>query len=473
MGKRESTSLDRILANTELNIRLRPDEGTEALRSRFDALFGDGAAAAMSGIRMTAEGGAAADITCEEALERSVMSCMLWEDGFYEDGQAISKRIMSLVPLADGAAAAAIAVRARTDGNIRHAPLLVAKELARLGFREIDDLLDRVILRPDEIVRFLSLYWGDGRCPLSKGVSRGLSRAFNRFDEYQLAKYDRPGPIRLRDALFLCHAKPSDGGQADVFRRLAKRRLRRPDTWETAALRGEDKKGAFIRLLSERRLGYLALLRNLRSMAEAGVPESLVSEAILARRGAGNVLPFRYVAAARACPRMERFLDKALVAAINEDTPMPGTTLVLVDVSGSMDWPLSKRSDMKRLDAAACLASVIPGDTRTLTFSNEVVEIPSRKGMAGVDAIFSSQPHMGTKLGHAVTEAMKLPYDRLVVITDEQSSDPVSCPDGRPAYMINVGADKSGVGYGNGWVHVDGFSESVLRYIRIMERGRD
>jgi hypothetical protein len=42
----------------------------------------------------------------------------------------------------------------------------------------------------------------------------------------------------------------------------------------------------------------------------------------------------------------------------------------------------------------------------------------------------------------------------------------------RRAYMINVASYRNGVGYGR-WVHLDGFSEQVLRYIAEYERSFD
>jgi len=141
---------------------------------------------------------------------------------------------------------------------------------------------------------------------------------------------------------------------------------------------------------------------------------------------------------------------------------------VLVDVSGSMDARLSAKSDLTRLDAAATLASVIPGDVRVFTFSNEVVEVPARRGMAGVDAVVRSQPHGGTLLGQAVAHVNRLKHDRLIVITDEQSHDRVPDPTAAKAYMVNVASDRNGVGYGK-WTHIDGFSEAVLTYIREAE----
>ena len=142
---------------------------------------------------------------------------------------------------------------------------------------------------------------------------------------------------------------------------------------------------------------------------------------------------------------------------------------MLVDVSGSMSAPLSRRSDLMRLDAAAALASVINGDVRVFSFSDDVKEVAARKGLAGIDAIVKSQPHSGTYLGKAVTHVNGLKHDRLIVITDEQSHDTVPDPVVRDAYMINVASSKNGVGYGK-WVHLDGFSEQVLRYIAELER---
>jgi hypothetical protein len=179
-------------------------------------------------------------------------------------------------------------------------------------------------------------------------------------------------------------------------------------------------------------------------------------------------LPFRYVAAARAAPRFEPVIDQALQAAIAGLPPLPGKTIVLIDVSGSMDYRLSGKSDMKRIDAAAALGAIVPGDVRLFTFSSDLVEVPPRRGMAGVDVIVRSQPHAGTNLGAALDKIYKLPHDRLIVVTDEQSHDQVAEPKAKRSYMINVGSYKNGVGYGS-WTHIDGFSEAVIRFIAEVE----
>ncbi len=107
----------------------------------------------------------------------------------------------------------------------------------------------------------------------------------------------------------------------------------------------------------------------------------------------------------------------------------------------------------------------MPGDVRVFTFSNSVVEVPARRGMAGVDAVVRSQSDGGTYLGKAVTHVNGLPHDRLIVVTDEQSHDVVPEPVAAKAYMVNVASARNGVGYGP-WVHLDGFSEAVLRFVQ-------
>ncbi len=419
----------------------------------------------------THEGVPAKTINADQALRRSVMSCLLWESEAYEDGQEISKRIAELAEQVSPSVLAAIAIEARHKQHLRHVPLILLSVLCKTGpgTRLVSDTIYEVISRPDELAELLAIYWKDSKCPVSNQLRKGLKRAYTKFNAYGLAKYNRDGAIKLRDVMFMVHAKPGEG-QEETFRALADKMLESPDTWEVALSAGADKKETFERLITEDKLGYLALLRNLRNCEQAGVDPALVQKAILARKGAEKVLPFRYIAAARACPQMEPFLDTALQSALVDLPVIDGNTVILVDVSGSMDEKLSAKSDLTRMDAAAALASIINGSVRVFTFSDQIVEVPPRKGMAGVDAIKTSQPHQGTDLGGAVRSLnLNVKADRLIVITDEQSRSPVPDPMYGKAYMINVASAKHGIGYGR-WTHIDGFSESVLRFIAEHEK---
>src|ERR1700730_3062075 len=79
----------------------------------------------------THEGGRAKRFTPEMELKRALMNCLLWEDQFYEDGVAIADRIKALVPRVEPKRVAALAIEAREIMKLRHAPLLVVREMAR------------------------------------------------------------------------------------------------------------------------------------------------------------------------------------------------------------------------------------------------------------------------------------------------------------------------------------------------------
>jgi hypothetical protein len=424
------------------------------------------------GIR-THEGAPARHISPELQLRRSALACLLWENQFYEDGVEIAGRIAELVPKVAAEKVAALAVEAREQMKLRHAPLLLVREMARHQTHRapVSETLARVIQRADELAEFIAIYWKDGRVPLSGQVKKGLAAAFPKFDEYQLAKYDRGGPIKLRDVLFLCHAKPRDEAQAAVWKRLIWGRLTTPDTWEVALSSGADKREAWARLLREQKLGTLALLRNLRNMREAGLDESLVLVA-LREASTARVLPFRFLSAARYAPQWEEILEQSMLKSVAASEKLPGKTVVLVDVSGSMTAPLSRRSEMQRTDAAyglAVLLREIGEKVVVFSFSDNLVEVPARRGFALRDAIDASQRHNGTYLGKAIEELnRKEKYDRLIVITDEQAHDTVPAPNGK-GYVINVASYKNGVGYGK-WTHIDGWSEAVIEYIRALEQ---
>jgi len=219
---------------------------------------------------------------------------------------------------------------------------------------------------------------------------------------------------------------------------------------------------------------HFALLRNLRNILEAGVSERHMEKLRKAfgdsSWGNSRILPFRFIAAARYAVQLEPEIEKAMLTALTDHEKLPGKTLLLVDVSGSMGATLSDRSEISRADTAAALAVLareICEEVRIFTFSNSCLEVPPRRGFALRDAIFNSQPHQGTYLGAAVKKLDELEYDRLVVFTDAQSHDRVPGPQGR-GYLINVASYENGVGYGK-WTHIDGFSEAVLDWMQAYE----
>lgn len=455
----------------------------------------------------THEGGKAVKITPEQMLRRSVLSCLLWEKEFYEDGQTITDRIFELALQCSLDFVYNLAMEARHTHGLRHVPLLLALHLIKHGGKGTKHQIANIIRRADEMTELLTLYWHTGNQKDSKNKNKnhlsdrqlrdGLKIAFQKFDEYAIAKYDKRGaPIRMRDVLALTHPKPRNDEENKFYARVMKGELQVPHTWETAiSAAGPDpeKKRTAWEILANNtldpnyknrdgRLGYMAVLRNIRNMDQAGINRQQIIDLIIARRDADLVWPFRYLAAARMNPSFEAPIDKAMQESVKLLPVFKGTTIILVDVSGSMDWPLSAKSDMTRMDAAAALASLIQGDTRVFTFSERTIEVPARKGIAGIDAIKKSQNHSGTQLFQAIADVNKIKHDRLIVITDEQATthqvfghtrqkQSVTAPKAEKAYMINVASNRNGIGYGNGWtLHLDGFSEGIIRYLAEYEK---
>ena len=426
----------------------------------------------------THEGARGKRFTPEMALKRALMNCLLWEDQFYEDGVAIAERIKALVKEVAPERVAALAIEAREVMKLRHAPLLVVREMARLETHRalVADTIARIVQRPDEMTELLAIYWADAlgpqqqrkRQPVSAQVKKGLARALTKFDAYQLAKYDRDGAVRIRDVLFLVHAKPKDKDQEKVWKQLVDGELVSADTWEVSLSAGKDKRETFERLIGEKKLGGLALLRNLRLMQKAEVPRRTIADAIEAMR-TDRILPYRFITAARYAPDFESELESAMLKSVKGYARLPGRTQLLIDVSGSMFAALSTQSEMTRAEAAcglAVLAREVCEEVEIFTFSQDVKKVPPRRGFALRDAIINSQPHGSTFLGKAVSEIDRK-GDRLIVFTDEQSHDKVGDPKARGT-MVNVASYQHGVGHG-AWTRVDGFSEAVIAWIAAME----
>lgn len=453
-------------------------------------------------------------------LRRAVMACMLWEDQFYESGTSIADRIAGLVAEIDATDVMSIAIEARHLMKLRHVPLWICVAMARSPEHRklVGHTLEQVIERPDEITEFLSLYWGGAdrrtsKHKLAKQVKLGLAAAFNKFNAYALAKYNRADGVKLRDALFLVHNNPVHGvtgrGQprnpvvrpnysrgsvqrhaGATLTKLVEDALPEPDTWEVALSAGEDKRATFERLISTQKLGALALLRNLRNMAVAGVPKALVEQALYSVP-LERVLPFRFIAAARACPAWEDIIETAMLRQAETLERLRGKTVLVVDVSGSMSCGnVSAKSELTRVDAAKALAILLRNVCEEVSIYatagsdirrvHATKRIPPRQGFALGDAIFNLRSEIGSG-GIFLKQCMDHVYaresvaTRVVVLTDEQDCDLKANPAtalafGSFNYLINVASYENGIGFGR-WTTINGWSEAIVDYMRAFEEG--
>ena len=426
----------------------------------------------------THEGARAKNINAAQQLSRSVMACMLWENTFYESGEEIAARIQNLVSQVDPEVVSAIAIEAREKMNLRHVPLLLVTAMAKLPTHRhvVAQTAARVIQRADELAEVFAIYT-KGRTgtkklnKISNQLRKGVATAFTKFNEYSLAKYNQDNDIKLRDVMFAVHPRPLNAEQGEVWKRLAQNELATPDTWEVALSATKDKKAEWERLLSENKLGAMALIRNLRNMTQAGVSEKLVRSALLSMK-TERVLPFRFVGAANHAPQWEPELETAMLQNLAEMPKLAGKTAIVVDNSGSMSDKVSGKSELSRIDAACALAILVREVCEravVIGFGSTAAVIPARKGFALRDAI-KAGPGGGTNTNTALTLARQQGYDRIIVITDEQSHQAVSGPlTGAKGYFINVASNKNGIGYG-AYTHIDGWSEAVLQYVQAAEQ---
>jgi hypothetical protein len=451
----------------------------------------------------THEGGPAVVENDEFLLRRSVLTAMLGEDTFYEDGKSIMDRIEELSLKVAPEKVAQLAIECRNKFYLRHVPLLLITQLVKTekGKALVRETAKEVIKRPDEIGETLAIYWRNRKDSkvkkLSKQLQKALGDAFNRFDEYQLGKYKGESKgITLKDAIRIVHPVPVSTEKSELFKKVVDETLSVPDTWETnmSALgqqyKGEElneqKRQMWMRLMKEKKLGGLALIRNIRNMTNVGVSESEIVEAIN-KNPFNNVLPFRFLTSmSYSTLDIERALFEAMVRNVSNVEKLKGKTIVLLDNSGSMDVPISSKSEVKRTQVAnalgvvseqLCEQSVIyQYDTRLLR--------PNGNGFTLWKTMKQNSLGGGTSTGSCLKEALSSQENvkRVIIITDEQSSDRLpELPNGCIGFIINVAPYARGMSKGydisyhmndterNGYIRINGFSDVVFEYIREYE----
>jgi len=398
----------------------------------------------------------------------------------------MADRILELCDQVSPQFVADLALKARNDIHLRSVPLfLMVKALKmqnngnKTGF---GDLISEIIQRPDEMGEIISLYWKYNTTKMIPNQLKvGIKKAIKKFNAYQLAKHDyNSAAVSVKDVLRLVHPTPSDKQQSDLWKSVIDGTIQTPDTWETALSSGADKKETFERLIREKKLGYMALLRNLRNMEQAGCDINLMTEALANKESIlrSKLMPFRFLSAYNNVSNLQikSTLDSAFVMSMANVPKLIGTTILLVDVSGSMAIKVSAKSDISLMEAAAAVAAILRETEQcvTYTFSNELVKVKSTlHGMKYIEAVMHSQPNGGTYLSKAVSGIEGDPCERVIIITDEQSHDgpPTRCW-AKYGYVVNVaGYTPSVVNGSRGWQSIaGGWSDKIVSYIAAYER---
>jgi hypothetical protein len=344
-------------------------------------------------------------------------------------------------------------------------PLVLVVELTKIysGDALISKMINHVIQRADEITELLAYYQmandrkGTKKLNrLSKQIQKGLAVSFNKFDEYQFAKYNRDGAVKLKDALFLVHPKAKDDAQQNLFNKIVADTLQTPYTWETELSQfGQvkfyneaEKQKAFTNkweeLIDSNKIGYMALMRNLRNIMEANVSGFHIEKVChyLANENAilnSKQLPFRFLAAYRELKEMKSkytsiVLDALETAVMVSAKNLKGfdvntSVVVACDVSGSMQQSISPKSKVLLYDIGLMLGMLMQSQCKNVVsgmFGDKwkIINMPKRSVLSNVNEYYKREGEVGYSTnGHLVLEDLinrKESVDKVMLFTDVQ-----------------------------------------------------
>lgn len=470
------------------------------------------------------------------------VSSLAGQDTFYEGAAERDARVARLagqVAVDDVDWLIRLVGWVRDEAHLRSVAVAIAAEgvAARLAAGEHGGsraLVSAALRRPDEPGELVA-YWlaRHGRA-LPKPVKRGTADAVRRlYTERALAKYDTASAaVRFGDVLELTHPSPSAPWQGDLFAHAITRRHGRESelpaslavlrareqllavpaaqrravlladdgvqrlqaagmTWESVAgwLGGPLDAQVWERLVGV--MGYMALLRNLRNLDQAGVGDDVAQQvsAYLAdpeQVARSRQLPLRFLSAYRAAPslRWAPALEAALQLSLRNVPALPGRTLVLVDRSGSMFGPLSARSALTMADAAALFGAAVAARAASadlVQFGSSSREVRPRPAESLLRVIERFGDLGGTNTAAAVRRHYR-GHDRVLIVTDEQAwagwrgQDPTAAvPREVPVHTWNLAGYRYGHGpSGTGNRHTfGGLSDGAFVAVPLLERGRD
>lgn len=316
-------------------------------------------------------GGQAYKQSDELALVSLLLTSFVNEQ-FYRGAQSTLDDLRKLVTkVKDKEFVAKAAIYARDKFGMRSISHAVACELASQlnGAEWGKDFYNKVVVRVDDMTEILSYYLAYKTSKDSpkfpNSLKKGFAKAFDKFDGYQLAKYKGENKtVKLVDVVNLVHPVPTVRN-SEALNALIKGELKSSDTWESKLSKAgqmaeseEDlsqlKADAWNDLISSRKIGYFALLRNLRNIITQS-PQSIkvACEMLCDERLIKNsrVLPFRFSTAFEEISKLDSSkdvrevliaIDKALEISVQNVPKFDGETLVVMDVSGSMQGKASE-----------------------------------------------------------------------------------------------------------------------------------
>lgn len=358
----------------------------------------------------------------------SILFTSFANDQFYRSADDTFLRLQELIQKCDKRFVAKAAIYARTSFGMRSITHVLASELAQYisGEKWAKDFYNAIIYRPDDMMEILSYH----KTKVSNAMKKGFAKAFGKFDRYQLAKYRGEGKkYKLVDVVNIVHPKPTDKNR-EALKDLIKGKLKSFDTWETelsksgqADDKDEFKKDVWTKLIREKKIGYFALLRNLRNIIQQApevIDESLLllTDENLIKKSL--VLPFRYVTAYKEIKQLPgtqkvlQAINKAVDISLNNVPRFDGETLVVLDVSGSM---VGKPAEIGSLFSAILVKT---NEADFITFDNTAEYHSLNPDDSTITIANSIEFRVGGTDFHSIFRIITKKYDRVIILSDMQ-----------------------------------------------------
>jgi len=415
--------------------------------------------------------GLAFDADAKTALYKAACTSLVGENSYYQSGnERNAEMLASLYKVAseDPEWVLRLASYVRNEMNLRSASTMILCEASRMPSCRpfVRKWTPHILKRADELKEALAYMLNNYGRPVPACLRKGIADAFHNFDEYQFLKYDQVrsnGSVTMMDVLRMCHPVPDCKSQEAMFgylcnkevpdkllpKAVAQKKFNDLKTWGSKAQKlisdghvnwdmAVSQFGNRKEIWNSLNLPFMAALRNLRNMAKSGADMTkvlgMLKDPIAVKRS--KQLPFRFYMADKmmkdVCdPFVASEVRKALAIALDHSTAnvpqLPGKTLVMVDVSGSMRQPVSGKSKMQCDEIAMLLGSVCARGMDNVIVSLfatdfEFVDLSGMNVVAGLKFLKEKQVGQATYAHKTIDHIVKknVYVDRIIVLSDFQ-----------------------------------------------------
>lgn len=452
-------------------------------------------------------GAPAYSMDAKSKLVTQILTSFFNESKYYGDNSAEMQETIKAVIAKEPQFVSNLAVFARRVFNMRSVSHVLTAYLAHetSGKPYVRNTIDGVVLRGDDLTEIMAFYLSTFGKPIPNSLRRAIADKLVSFDEYTLAKYKGDNKaVKMRDLICLCRPRPQTSKQEDLFKRCLESRIETPLTWESELSTNGNTAETWEKLIRSGKVGYMALLRNLRNIIKANPSNiqqvyDIIQDSERVRKS--KQLPFRFLSAYKAIgesvgSRAFDALENAVEASVDNIKKISGTTVIAVDTSGSMSSPVSANSEIRCCEIGmmlGLLANRICENSIFYTF-NDDIEKQSLSQRTGIlfAATRLSRAQGGTNMFLPFTKMIfdKVKADRIIIISDNECN--INSLWRRDKMVQSIAEEYRNVSGNDIWVHavdiqgygtqqfvgkktniIAGWSEKVLDFILLAEQGED